>query len=644
MLGLHVSPSQLFDNLRIHGMNNLQHIFHLAYRAVSRVILGFGPFAYHFTQIQPLIPTYLALIGAAVVPIYAASHASLSRPPSAAKPKPKKGQKRGGQETSSQRMEGLSPSDAIWYPVMTGSLLISLYYLIQWLKDPDILNKIINGYLSVFGIFSTARLISDTLSVVVSFIFPSKFSDGGRIWEVDSEKESVVAPHAPNSSLEKPEIRSVPLPGTLSRLSLPSMTLKALWKLRRVLTQRWLQIEIFAKGLFEADLQIGLNGILGLTISIAGLLYFNFVSKPWWLTNLFGFSFSYSALQLMSPTTFWTGSLVLNSLFFYDIYFVFFTPMMMTVATKLDVPVKLLIPKPGVKDPTKMELAMLGLGDIVLPGMMIGLALRFDLYNFYLNKQKQKAPSKPSKEGGAGDLDLGLESANDTSSLQFPLAYDATGLGKAEYVKATGSWGERFWLGNKLGETGNLEGLRFPKPYFYASITGYVLGMVVTVCVGQIYKHGQPALLYLVPSVLLSLWGTAWRRGEIQTMWNFTEDEQSEVKGTKESNNEDTKGASKISGEQESKNATTDQGTGKDGSNSQDTKEHGSAKTEDTLTTEQQAERKQAYFYFAVRQPRDLEAETTMMKLDPGDASEQEAASKGLVSQDSGMETVAKGA
>ena len=654
MLGLYVSASQLLDHFRTYGTNDLQHIFHLAYRAASRVIPGFGSIAHQFTQIQPLIPTYLSLIGCAVVPIYAASHASLSRPASAAKPRPKKGRKHDSQETSSQRMEGLSPSDAIWYPVMTGSLLISLYYLIQWLKDPDILNKIINGYLAIFGIFSTAKLISDTLSVLVSFMFPSRFADGAQIWEVDSEKETVVAPHAPESSLGKPETRNVPLPGVLSRLPLPAVALKALWQLRRILTRSWLQIEIFAKGLFEADLQVGSNGMLGLGVSIAGLLYFNFVSKPWWLTNLFGFSFSYSALQLMSPTTFWTGTLVLTSLFFYDIYFVFFTPMMMTVATKLDVPVKLLIPKPGVKDPTKMELAMLGLGDIVLPGMMIGLALRFDLYKFYLNKQKRRAPSKSRKDGDSEDLSLGADTANDTSNPQFPLAYDATGLGKAEYVKATGSWGERFWLGNKLGDTGSVEGGKFPKPYFYASVTGYVLGMMCTVCVGQIYKHGQPALLYLVPSVLLSLWGTAWRRGEIQTMWDFTENEPGEDKGkesktAKDSSKNGTRGtASETSGEQESNNTKSVQETGKpvpsnDDSKLQDSKEGDSATAKATLTTEQLAERNWAYFYFAVRRPRDPEAETITIQLND-DIVDFNAAYKGSVSQKSDAETVANGA
>jgi len=125
------------------------------------------------------------------------------------------------------------------------------------------------------------------------------------------------------------------------------------------------------------------------------------MNSPWWLTNFFGFSFSYGALQFMSPSTFWTGTLILGSLFFYDIYFVFFTPLMVTVATKLDVPIKLLIPRPpGPNDaPDKVSMAMLGLGDIVIPGMMVGLALRYDLYLYYQRKSAQKAEMAGSQEG-----------------------------------------------------------------------------------------------------------------------------------------------------------------------------------------------------------------------------------------------------
>ncbi|GKT62717.1 signal peptide peptidase [Colletotrichum tofieldiae] len=60
--------------------------------------------------------------------------------------------------------------------------------------------------------------------------------------------------------------------------------------------------------------------------------------------------------------------------------------------------------------------------------------------------------------------------------------------------------------------------------YFNASLVGYTLGMLVTLCMLTIFKHGQPALLYLVPGVLGSLWLTGLVRGELKEMWMYTED------------------------------------------------------------------------------------------------------------------------
>ena len=69
-------------------------------------------------------------------------------------------------------------------------------------------------------------------------------------------------------------------------------------------------------------------------------------------------------------------------LFFYDIFWVFGTPVMVTVAKKLDGPIKLLFPRSLVKnDEGKLDLSLLGLGDIVIPGFLISFMLRFDANN-----------------------------------------------------------------------------------------------------------------------------------------------------------------------------------------------------------------------------------------------------------------------
>lgn len=459
--------------------------------------------ANHFNELLPQIPTAVTLTFAAIIPIYTGAHASLSRPSTAAKPSKKtRSKSKSTSKSSDKRMEGLTPIDALLYPLATGAMLTGLYYLIKWLEDPALLNKILNCYLSIFGTFSIWHMVRDLQIVAKGFLFPTRYSRAGKIWIV-REDERQFASFNSDSPVEN-QITASPLPGRLSRIPLPSWLVRALWRIREAETQPCAVIDVFAKEVGDAMINVDYSTISATLIALAAVLYYNLVSNPWWLTNLLGFSFCYSALQILSPTTFWTGTLILTSLFFYDIYFVFYTPMMIEVATKLDIPVKLLIPKPGDlnQPPDKQALTLLGLGDIVLPGIMLGLALRFDLYIHYLKRQKRGKTESKEK------LD---EDSNSTTNLV-----------KAEFIPATGNWGERFWLDSQAVKQ---EGGNFSKPYFSAGMIGYILGMCITQIVMHVSKHGQPALLYLVPSVLGSLWTTAAIRGEIQHMWNYTEDE-----------------------------------------------------------------------------------------------------------------------
>lgn len=75
------------------------------------------------------------------------------------------------------------------------------------------------------------------------------------------------------------------------------------------------------------------------------------------------------------------------------------------------------------------------------------------------------------------------------------------------------------------GGEGNEEApFTFPKVYFNAALIGYVGGLVATLCALHLMNHAQPALLWLVPGVLVSLWSTALVRGELGLMWNYSEE------------------------------------------------------------------------------------------------------------------------
>lgn len=54
---------------------------------------------------------------------------------------------------------------------------------------------------------------------------------------------------------------------------------------------------------------------------------------------------------------------------------------------------------------------------------------------------------------------------------------------------------------------------------------GYFLAIIATIIVMLVFKHGQPALLYLVPGCILSVLFTAFFKGELSALWEFSEEE-----------------------------------------------------------------------------------------------------------------------
>ncbi|KAG6428340.1 hypothetical protein SASPL_112591 [Salvia splendens] len=96
--------------------------------------------------------------------------------------------------------------------------------------------------------------------------------------------------------------------------------------------------------------------------------------KHWLANNILGLAFSIQGIEMLSLGSFKTGAILLAGLFVYDIFWVFFTPVMVSVAKSFDAPIKLLFPTSNSARP----FSMLGLGDIVIPGIFVALALRFD--------------------------------------------------------------------------------------------------------------------------------------------------------------------------------------------------------------------------------------------------------------------------
>lgn len=265
------------------------------------------------------------IVFAALACIYCASHAALRRPPSAVLPKKAKD----GDEPPAKDddfVQGLMPSDAIMMPVLAGTVLVGLYYLIKWLEDPDIINKILQAYLSSMSLASIGKLLGDGLQLLTSLVFPTVWATtDGTVLHIDSaKKRHRYARELPAGSVDSPdESMNSPFPGRLSRLRVPGARLELLWEIRRLLRENW-SVRIKLHGIVSETFKIQLNDIMGVVLAIAtNLIYYQIRST--FLSNVMGIAFSYTGIVMLSPTTFATGSAVLFGLFFYDIYMVFYT-------------------------------------------------------------------------------------------------------------------------------------------------------------------------------------------------------------------------------------------------------------------------------------------------------------------------------
>ena len=239
---------------------------------------------------RPLLPTYLHLLLSAIFPIYIAAHASLGRPSSAAKPEKKKRTK--GSESEDEddevqvmpKIESLTAWDALTFPLLAGATLTSLYFLIKWLEDPVVLNKILAVYFSQMGMFFGAKFLKDMFSTIRSALLPTQYSFGNVVWHVDTTNSCFTA-----AGLVKDKSQSSPLPGRLRNIPLPQSVSSAIWKLRKL---------VYAKAKLQLDIHkvlrlrssIDLLDVLSFIVIVSIVAWQTFVSTPWYLTNFMGVS------------------------------------------------------------------------------------------------------------------------------------------------------------------------------------------------------------------------------------------------------------------------------------------------------------------------------------------------------------------
>ena len=88
------------------------------------------------------------------------------------------------------------------------------------------------------------------------------------------------------------------------------------------------------------EIQVTPLDLISFFLSCLSVIFY-FYSKSWIYNNLLAIIFCIHALQFMFLGNFKTGAILLSLLFFYDIFFVFGTDVMVTVAKSIDAPIKL---------------------------------------------------------------------------------------------------------------------------------------------------------------------------------------------------------------------------------------------------------------------------------------------------------------
>lgn len=103
------------------------------------------------------------------------------------------------------------------------------------------------------------------------------------------------------------------------------------------------------------------------------------MQKHWVANNVLALSFAINGVEMISLDKVLNGAILLGGLFLYDVFWVFGTDVMVTVAKLFDAPIKLVFPMDLLEHGWfSKNFALLGLGDIVIPGIFIALMLRFD--------------------------------------------------------------------------------------------------------------------------------------------------------------------------------------------------------------------------------------------------------------------------
>ena len=150
---------------------------------------------------------------------------------------------------------------------------------------------------------------------------------------------------------------------------------------------------------------LGLNFYEISSIFISGfIIIFYFITRHWILNDLICFCLAFTTLSFIILKSFMLCFVCLFAFFAYDTFWVFYSEkiftenVMVVAATSIQIPIKIEFPILFSNNPIK-NCMLLGLGDILLPGMVIKYCRRFDILKKKMDKKKIGFRKKKSKMG-----------------------------------------------------------------------------------------------------------------------------------------------------------------------------------------------------------------------------------------------------
>jgi len=216
----------------------------------------------------------------------------------------------------------------------------------------------------------------------------------------------------------------------------------------------------------------------------------------WIVQDLMGACVCIAFLTVIRMNSIKVGTVLLVTAFVYDIFFVFITPhifgesIMVTVATGggqaqdpyycekypsegdcNNTPLPMLFAIPKIND-WRGGLSMLGLGDIVIPGLICCFAARLDSAKHLANSRRAR---EQTERDGTGEIP------------------------NAEEKRACSS--------------------RLLSGYFSPIIMAYAIGLMLATIAVYLMKRGQPALLYIVPLTLCTMVLKGSINNELRDLW-----------------------------------------------------------------------------------------------------------------------------